>query len=112
MEFNAISKHRRISPLKARLVLPLIKGKKAQDAIDILRYANQKAAKMIYKTLQSAIANAKQKNVEIDNLIVKIVKIDVGPVYKRGLMGSRGQMKPIKKPTSHITIILSDDKSK
>lgn len=112
MEFKAISKHRRISPLKARLVLPLIKGKKADDALDVLRYAQQKAAKLVYKTLQSAVSNAKQKNVESSALSIKEIKIDGGPTYKRGLIGSRGRMYPIRKPTSHITIVLTDEAAK
>jgi large subunit ribosomal protein L22 len=64
---------------------------------------------MIFKTLKSAIANAKEKNMDLSKTFIKIAKIDGGPSYKRGLMGSRGRMYPIQKSSSHITIILSDE---
>ena len=111
MEVKAIAKTVRIAPRKARLVIDLIRGKNVEDADIILKNKNKKAARIIRKVLQSAIANA-ENNLELkkENLIIKKAIVDEGPTMKRYRFGSRGYVDPIKKRTSHITIVVSDEK--
>jgi len=75
----------------------------------MLNVMNKKAAGVVAKTLKSAIANAQQKEVEVNNLWIKTALVDGGPVYKRYLSRAMGRATVIKRPTSHITLILSDE---
>ena len=84
MEAKAIAKMQRISPIKARLVIDLIRGKDANEAKNILINYNNKAARLIVKVLDSAIANAVNNNKMDENtLYVKEARVDAGPVMKR-----------------------------
>ena len=112
MQVQAITKHIKTSPLKARNVIDLIRNKNAEDALDDLRFSDKKAAKIIFKTLSSAINSAKNKDMNIENTYIKIAKVDQGQAYRRQIRKSRGSAQPIKKRTSHITIILADDENK
>lgn len=97
----------RISPKKANVVAGLIRGKSAEEALDILKFTPKKAAQLIYKTLKSAVANAENNdNVKADTLKVKTVLVNKGPFYKRYLPSARGRALPLNKPTSNITIEL------
>jgi large subunit ribosomal protein L22 len=100
-----------MSPRKARLVVDQIRGRKAQDALAILKHTPNKPAEPIYKVLHSAMANA-ENNFEMnrDDLYVAQVFIDQGPVLKRFRPRARGTASKIRKPTSHITIILKEQK--
>ncbi|MFA5603912.1 MAG: 50S ribosomal protein L22 [Bacilli bacterium] len=111
MEAKAIAKSIRIAPRKARLVIDLVRGKSVSDADIILKNLNKEAARLIRKVLISAVANA-ENNLELkkENLYVKTALIDEGQTMKRMRFGSRGHVDPIKKRTSHITIIVSDEK--
>lgn len=110
MEVKAVAKGVRIGPRKARLVIDLIRNKKVEEAEVILENLNQKASKLIYKVLVSAVANAENNyELEKEKLIVKKAVIDEGQTLKRMRFGSRGYIDPIKKRTSHITIIVSDE---
>lgn len=111
MEAKAIAKSVRIAPRKARLVIDLVRGKSVSDADIILKNLNKEAARLIRKVLISAVANA-ENNLELkkENLYVKKALIDEGQTMKRMRFGSRGHVDPIKKRTSHITIIVSDEK--
>ncbi len=110
MEAKAIAKGVRVTPSKARLVIDLIRNKKVDEADLILRNLNHKAARLIHKVLISAVANA-ENNLEMtkENLVIKKAVIDEGQTLKRIRFGSRGHVDPIKKRTSHITIIVSDE---
>jgi large subunit ribosomal protein L22 len=99
----------RISPRKVRLVGDLIKKRNINDAMGILTYMPQKASLILKKLLDSAIANARQKKyVDVDNLYVKNVTVDGGPMMKRFLPRAMGRATKIRKRTSHITMILDE----
>lgn len=110
MEVQALTKYVRISPKKARDVAREIQGLPASEALDLLSFIPRKSARLIRKTLQSAIANAENNNnLSVDNLVVLSSVVNEGPTIKRFQPVSRGSAHPIKKRTSHIKIILSDD---
>lgn len=101
----------KISPQKNRLVADLIRGKLAGEALTILRFSKQqKAAGMIAKVLNSAIANAqvKHQHLDVDNLFVSRIQIDEGPRMKRFRTAPRGRGVRIVKRSSHITICLGE----
>jgi large subunit ribosomal protein L22 len=109
MEIVARLRMIRISPRKVRIVGEVIKKKNVNVAMGILMYTPQKAALILKKLLDSAIANAKQKKyVDIDNLYVKNVTADGGPVLKRFLPRAMGRASKIRKRTSHITLVLDE----
>ncbi len=111
MEARAIAKNVRIAPRKARLVIDLIRGKSVAEAEVILSNLNKEAARLIKKVLVSATANATNNlGLKVEDLKVKEAYIDEGLVMKRMKFGSRGHVDPIKKRTSHITIVVSDNK--
>ena len=109
MEAKAIAKGLRIAPRKARLVIDLVRGKSVEEADKILRNINKEAARLSHKVLTSAVANA-ENNLRLDkaNLYVKEAYVNEGQVMKRIKFGSRGHVDPIKKRTSHITIVVSE----
>ena len=109
MEARAIAKEVRTVPRKARLVIDLIRGKSVKEADVILKNLNKESARLIRKVLISATANA-ENNLKLDknNLYVKEAFINEGKTLKRMRFGSRGHVEPIKKRTSHITIVVSD----
>ncbi|MDT8419124.1 MAG: 50S ribosomal protein L22 [Desulfuromonadales bacterium] len=107
METQAKLRNVRLSPRKARLVVDMVRGKAIQDALNILRFSPQKTAPILTKLLNSAVANAEQKGVsDVDQLYVKTVTVDQGPVLKRFLPRAMGRASRIRKPTSHITVVL------
>mgnify|MGYP001262902839 CR=1 FL=1 len=109
---RAITKGVRISTLKARLVANLIRGMHVSKAIDILEHSPKKAAKLMLKTLLSAIANAENNHdMDIDDLKVQYVYVDQGPVMKRMMPRARGRGDRILKPSSHLTVIVGDGSS-
>ena len=110
MEAKAVAKYVRISPRKARQVIDLIRGKKAKEAINTLKFTPKKAAGIIGKVLKSALANAGQKSSEIEQEKLFILKAFVGqgPTLKRFRMRALGRATPIHKRTSHITIVIGD----
>ena len=111
MEARAIAKEVRTVPRKARLVIDLIRGKSVKEADIILKNLNKESARLIRKVLISATANAENNlNLNKDNLYVKEAFINEGRTLKRMRFGSRGHVEPIKKRTSHITIVVSDEK--
>lgn len=111
MEAYAIAKGVRIAPRKARLVIDLIRGKSVAEADKILRNINKEAARLSRKVLVSAVANA-ENNLGLNkaDLVVKEAVVNEGQTMKRMRFGSRGHVDPIKKRTSHIKIVVSDNK--
>lgn len=111
MEARAIAKNVKIAPRKARLVIDLVREKDVIEADIILSNLNKEAARLIRKVLTSAVANA-ENNLGLDkeNLFVSEAYINEGITLKRMKFGSRGHVDPIKKRTSHITIVVSDKK--
>lgn len=112
MEFRAVSKFIRISPRKTRLVADVVRGKSAVTAQGVLAAMNKRAARIINKTLYSAISNARQKEVNEETLWIKKIFIDGGLFFKRYMPRAMGRATMIRKRTSHITIILSDERDK
>lgn len=104
---KAVSKQLRISSKKAALMASLVRNKKATDAINILKFTQKKAAKMLLKAIASAIANAENNfKQNKDNLYIKEVFATEGTTYKRGIHISRGRMHPLLKRTSSLTVKL------
>ena len=113
VESIARVRHIRVTPQKARRVVALIKGKQAQEALAILKFAPQAASEPIYKLVASAIANARvtadKTNEYLDDadLYVKNAYVDEGTTLKRFRPRAQGRAFQIKKRTSHITVVLS-----
>ena len=102
-------KHIRISPLKVRGVLNLVRGKNVNAAISDLKFCKKRAARHVLKLVKSAIANAKQKGgIDLENLYLKKVVVDNGPIMKRFKARSRGQAHRILKRSSHISVELGE----
>jgi large subunit ribosomal protein L22 len=109
METSAKLKYARLSPQKARLVVNMVRGKAVQDALNILKFSPQKPAGIVADLVRSAIANAEQKGVsDVDRLFVKAINVDQGPVLKRFMPRAQGRATKIRKPTSHITVVLDE----
>ena len=107
-EAKAILRFVRVAPRKARLVVDLIRGHQVAEAINILKFTPRSASRVVEKVLKSAVANA--ENLEIgdpDDLWVTRVCVDGGPVLKRFQARSMGRANPIKKRTSHITVVVA-----
>ena len=110
MEVQALTKYVRVSPKKAREVIREIQGRRAAEAEQLLKFIPRKSARLIAKTLHSAIANAENNNnLSGEDLIISKAVIEEGPSLKRFRAGARGSAKHFKKRTSHIRIILSDN---
>lgn len=110
MEVRSIYRSARISAFKAREVTRQIQGLPATDALDLLRFTPKKAASLVSKTLQSAVANAENNNnLRVDLLVVKEAVVGEGPTMKRFIPKARGSAGPIRKRSSHIRIILTDE---
>ena len=108
MEVKAIYKNARISPLKAREVTREIQGMDVSNALALLNYTPKKAALLIGKTLQSAVANAEnQHEMDPETLMVKTCTATPGTTLKRIMPRARGSAAPILKRSSHITVILA-----
>ena len=109
MEATAKLSFVRLSPQKARLVIDLVRGKRVQEALNILKFSPQRAAEIVAKLVSSAVANAEQKGVsDVDRLFVKSIFVDQGPVLRRFMPKGRGSASRIRKPTSHITVVLGE----
>src|SRR5512139_1585464 len=108
MEAKAKLRFTRVAPRKAMLVADLIRGKKSEEALNLLTFTPKAAAKIIVKLLKSAVANATQKKIDVDRLYVKTVTVDQGPTMKRFMPRALGRATTIRKRTSHISIILDE----
>ena len=102
-------KYLRIAPRKVRLVADLIRGKRIEEAQNILNFKVKKAALPLLKLLRSAAANAKN-NFQLDesNLYIAKILVDEGPKYKRWRARARGRAEEIQKKTSHVTVVLDE----
>jgi large subunit ribosomal protein L22 len=110
MEARAVAKFVRISPRKVRLVIDAIRGERVEDALSVLRNLPQSAAPLVEKVLQSAVANAEQKEIEdVENLRIRKATVDPGPTLKRFIPRAMGRATPIRKRTSHITIVVDNN---
>ncbi len=109
MEVAAKLKGARISAQKARLVADQVRGKGVEDALDLLTYSNKKAAQIIKKVLDSAIANAENnEGADVDELKVSSIYVDEGMTMKRLRPRAKGRADRILKRTCHITVKVAD----
>ena len=109
MQTQAVLRFVRLSPLKARLVADQVRGQKVDQALNILKFSRQRAAGIIKKVLESAIANAENNNgADVDELKVSEIFVDEGPVMKRIRPRAKGRADRILKRTSHITVRVAD----
>jgi large subunit ribosomal protein L22 len=109
MEVQALTRYARMSPKKMREVSRTIQGRTVTDARNLLSVITRKSARLIAKTLNTAVANAENNhNLASDNLTIKLAVIENGPVLKRFKAGARGSAKPRRKKMSHIRIVLTD----
>jgi large subunit ribosomal protein L22 len=112
-EARAILRYVRISPRKARLVVDLIRGRNVAAALNILKYTHKAASRVVEKVLKSAIANAVDRELgDPDDLRVIRTYVDGGPIMKRFRARSMGRAHPVKKRTSHITVVVAQKKIK
>ena len=109
MDTSAIQKYARLSPQKARLVADQVRGLRVEKAVEVLSFSNKKAATIIKKVLESAIANAEHnEGADIDELKVSAICVDEGPTHRRWRARARGRVNHILKRTSHIRVTVSD----
>jgi large subunit ribosomal protein L22 len=111
MEATATLKYLKTSPQKVRLVADLVRGKKVEEAIQILRFTKKTSAKDLEKLLRSAVANAENKetNVDVDDLVVSKIYVNEGPREKRVQPAPMGRAYRIQKRQAHITVHVSDE---
>jgi large subunit ribosomal protein L22 len=111
MQVSAILRHARISPQKCRLVADQVRGMPVERALQTLMFSNKKAASMVRKVLESAIANAEHnEGADIDELKVASIMVDEGPVMKRMHARAKGRGNRIVKRTSHIKVTVGSKK--
>ena len=109
MQVNASLRHARISAQKASLVADQISGLPVENALNVLSFSPKKAAGLIKKVLDSAIANAEHnEGADVDELKVSVVFVNEGPVTKRLRARAKGRGNRILKRTSHITVTVAD----
>lgn len=107
MPYTATHRFAHISARKVRPLADLIRGKHADDALDLLKYQPQRGARLLEKVLKSALGNAEDRNArDVQHLIVTDCRIDGGPMFKRMRPRARGMAHIIKKRMSHIVVSL------
>src|ERR1700745_834737 len=110
MEVRSTYRYARISPFKVREVTREIQGLPVARALDVLAFTPKKAAFLIGKTLKSAVANAENNaNLKVDGLVVKEAVVGEGPTMRRMMPRARGSGSTIRKRSSHIRIVLTDE---
>jgi len=108
MAFKAIHRHAKIAPRKARLILDLIRGRGVEDALAVLKFSKKRAAVLVSKVVQSAVANAGEQEADTGSLFVKEAWADPGPTMKRFNPKDRGKAYSIMKRTSHLVVSLEE----
>ncbi|NOZ49554.1 MAG: 50S ribosomal protein L22 [Chloroflexi bacterium] len=98
-----------ISAQKVRLIIDLVRGMRAMDAIDMLSHMTQAAAQEVHKVVKSAIANAEEnESMAPEDMWIQAIYADEGPTAKRFRPGARGRVKPVLRRSSHITVVLEE----
>ncbi|MDR2436249.1 MAG: 50S ribosomal protein L22 [Puniceicoccales bacterium] len=111
MKIEAKFKYARMSAKKLRDISRVLRNRSAADALSFLKFSTRKSARLIFKTLSSAVANAENNSGLLSsNLLVDNVLIEEGPAFKRFMPAARGSAHPIRKRTSHIRVILKQAK--
>ncbi len=109
---KAVLRNYRQSPRKVRLIADLVRGKEVVRAIPILNAVSKRAALPVRKLIDSAVANAKGQGVAATDLTIKEIRVDEGPTLKRIMPRARGSAAPIRKRTSHVSVVLGEGKKK
>ena len=113
METKAVEKYIRMSPRKIRYVVDMIKSKPIEDAIDILSLTPRKAAVVVKKAIQSAVAGATENHkMKEEDLFISRILVNEGPTLKRFRPRARGRATRIRKRTSHLSVYVSNGKEK
>ncbi len=113
MEATAQLRYLRIAPRKVGIVADLVRGKSVGQAIALLKFTPKAASLPVSKLLKSAIANAEDLSkgqVDVDRLYVKTITVDQGPIMRRFMSRAMGRATPLRKKTSHVTVVLADRK--
>ncbi len=109
METQAVAKYLRGSPRKMRLSADLVRGKKVEEALNILAAIPKAGARDVSKVVRSALANARQnQSIDVDTLFIKTIFVNPGPTLKRFRPRPMGRAGRIRKRTCHITVVLSE----
>jgi len=109
METRAIARSIRIAPRKVRLVADLVRGKKVEEALNLLAFTPKSGSKIISDLIRSAVSNAdNQGKIDVDTLFVKTIFVDGGITMKRFQPMPMGRAGKLRKRTSHITIVLAE----
>jgi len=113
MEITARSRYVRISPRKLRLVARPLRGKRVEEALQLLQFTPKKGARLLHKVVEQAVANAEQRpQVDVDTLFVKHIAVDGGPTLKRFMTRAMGRANRILKRMGHITVVLAEGPEK
>jgi len=108
MPWTATHRFARISDRKARLVADLIRGRRCDEAVELLKYTHKRAARMVDKVLKSAMSNANEQEATMTKLYIAEARVDPGPAIKRWQPKDRGRAHPILKRTSHIFVVVDE----
>jgi large subunit ribosomal protein L22 len=106
MAWQAQHRYARISARKVRLIADLIRNRDVTDAMNVLKFSPNRAAVLVNKVLESAVANADNAEASVEDLFIKAAFVDEGPTMKRFHPKDRGRAHPIMKRTSHITVVV------
>ena len=110
MEYKAIHRYADMSPRKVRPFATLIRGRSADEALELLRFLPNKSARLLEAVVKSALGNAEDRGARnIDDLVVAESRVDDGPIMKRIMPRARGTAYPIKRRYSHVRVTLSDE---
>ena len=110
---RAQAKHVRVTPMKARRLVDVIRGMQAEEALAVLRFAPQAASEPVYKVVASAVANARHlaerdsRRLDVEDLVIAEAYVDEGPTLKRFRPRAQGRAYRIRKRTSHITVVVA-----
>jgi len=110
---RAQAKHVRVTPMKARRLVDVIRGMRAEEALAVLRFAPQSASEPVYKVVASAVANARftaerdSRRIDVEDLVVTEAYVDEGPTLKRFRPRAQGRAFRVRKRTSHITVVVA-----
>ncbi len=108
-EVRAVLRYVRMSPQKVRLVADLVRGRKAREAIELLRFTPKAAAEPVSKTIASAVANAVEtRQMNPDDLVISQIYVDGGPIRQWRRFAARGRFRPLQRKTSHITVVVRE----
>jgi large subunit ribosomal protein L22 len=109
MEIKAAARFVRISPQKVRLVMGQVRGKRVEEALNMLAFAPQRGAGIVKKLIHSAVANAQENtSMDVDSLYIAKIYADEGPTLKRWRPRALGRATRIRKRTSHLTVVLDE----